>query len=142
MYNYYPNEPRYCERIRECACINGLQCTFSQDQDHGGPVGVVPGGGYYCGSPGIVSGPDVMAAGDTQHDTNTCNTTRCDDPYPAYPNLGVDNNHPFGSDPAFAIGRAGRTRSGRASPPASVTATTIRCRRRPINSAATTGRIR
>ena len=102
MYNYYPNEPRYCERIRECACINGLQCTFSQDQDHGGPVGVMPGGGYYCGTPGIVSGPDVMAAGDTQHDTNTCNTTRCDDPYPAYPNLGVDNTHPFGSDPAFA----------------------------------------
>lgn len=102
MYNYYPTEPRYCERIRECACINGLDCTFSQDQDHGGPVGVVPGGGYYCGAPGIVSGPDVMAAGDTQHDTNTCNTTRCDDPYPAYPNIGVDNTHPFGSDPAFA----------------------------------------
>lgn len=102
MYNYYPNEPRYCERVRECACINSLQCTFSQDQDHGGPVGVVPGGGYYCGAPGIVSGPDVMAAGDTQHDTNTCNTTRCDDPYPAYPNIGVDNTHPFGSDPAFA----------------------------------------
>ena len=42
---------------------------------------------------------DVMAAGDTQHDTNTCGTTRCDDPYPAYPNIGMDDTHPFGSDP-------------------------------------------
>ncbi len=102
MYNYYPNEPRYCERVRECACINSLACTFSPDSDHGGPTGVVPGGGYYCGPPGLVSGPDIMSAGDTQHDTNTCGTTRCDDPYPAYPGVGVDNAHQFGSDPEFA----------------------------------------
>jgi hypothetical protein len=106
MYNYYPNEPRYCERVRECACINGLDCTFSQDEDHGGPVGVVPGGGYYCGAPGIVSGPDVMAgaAGNGQRDTNTCGTTRCNDPYPAYASIGIDT-HLAGtdrSDPEFA----------------------------------------
>jgi hypothetical protein len=101
MYNSYPNEPRYCERVRECACINSLACTFYQDQDHGGPPGVVLNGGYYCGAPGITAGPDIMTAGQSQQDTNTCSTTRCDDPYPAYATIGMDATHPNGADPQF-----------------------------------------
>ena len=103
MYNDDPAQPRYCERVRECACINGLPCLFSPDSDNGGPMGVVPGGGLYCGTPGVVNGSDIVASSsDHPQDTNTCGTTRCNDPYPAYPNIGVDNAHPFGSDPEFA----------------------------------------
>jgi hypothetical protein len=30
MYLNDPTQARYCERVRECACINGLDCTFSK----------------------------------------------------------------------------------------------------------------
>ena len=80
MYNEDPTLPRYCERVRECACINGLPCAFTTIGN-----GVPVGGGYYCGPPGIVMGPDIPAAGSGQIPTNTCNTTRCDEDYSAYP---------------------------------------------------------
>ncbi len=102
MSELYPNDVHYCERVRECACINNLPCTFSPDSDNGGPMGVVPGGGLYCGTPGLTNGQDISAVGDMQHATNTCGATRCNDPYPAFPQYGVDNFHLFGSDPQFA----------------------------------------
>ena len=143
MYNYYPNEPRYCERVRECACINGLQCTFSQDQDHGGPVGVVPGGGYYCGAPGIVSGPDVMArrrhAARYQH----LRHHPLRRPLPGVSEDRRRQHSPVRLRPGVCQSAVPAVHlSLRASPPASVTATTIRCPRRPTSSAATTGRTR
>lgn len=83
------DQPRHCERVRECACLNHMRCDF---YDSSVPR-AVPGGGYYCGAPGTSSGADVMMATSDALATNTCNTTRCDEDYPAYPG---------GGDPAFA----------------------------------------
>jgi hypothetical protein len=90
MYDADPTQPRYCERVRECACINGLDCAFSPDEDNGGPPGVIPGGGLYCGTPGLVMGPDISVASTAMRATNTCGVTRCDDVYPAHPEVGPD----------------------------------------------------
>ena len=91
MYADDPTQPRYCERVHECACINNLTCTFADST----AANLVPtGGGYYCGLPGIVQGPDISTGSGLP--TNTCNITRCNDAYPAHPEVG--------SDPAF-VGR-------------------------------------
>jgi hypothetical protein len=85
MYLNDPTQPRYCERVRECACINGLQCTFAAAD----PPVVPLGGGTYCGAPGIVMGGDITAANGVAA-TNTCDTTRCDEIYAAHPEVGAD----------------------------------------------------
>jgi hypothetical protein len=92
-------QPRYCERVRDCACLyQNRPCTYSAD----GPR-VVPGGGYYCGAAGVEAGPAIMAPVGTGDNlgTNTCNVTRCNDPFPAYPDRNVDPSDGRGRDPAF-----------------------------------------
>ncbi len=85
-----PNEPRYCERSRECACVNGKACNY-WDAPGAGFVS-----GYYCGDPasdplpGTISGAGVQA-------TNSCNITQCNQVYPAYPGNGPDPQ--FGGRP-------------------------------------------
>jgi len=81
------SEPtRYCERVRECACINNLQCTFAEpDATNGVPTG----GGTYCGPPGVVMGPDI-STGNGLTPTNTCSLTRCNEIYAAHPENGQD----------------------------------------------------
>jgi hypothetical protein len=83
MYNDDATTPRYCERVKECGCVNHLPCDFYPQS----VAGVVNGGGFYCGTPGIVAGPDITAPGAGQLATNKCDITRCDDPYPAYPDV-------------------------------------------------------
>jgi hypothetical protein len=88
-----------CQRVRECACTyTDHPCTFTNDSAT--YPNIINGGGYYCGAPGSVpsasqmsgtlstSSACMVAAGCY---TNTCNTTKCNDPYPAYPG---DNNDP------------------------------------------------
>lgn len=83
MYVQDPNEPRYCERARECACVNGKDCLQWDNPGGGLPAG------YYCGNPTLdpppmtISGAGVQAA-------NSCNITQCNKVYPAYPNNGPD----------------------------------------------------
>jgi len=78
-----PNEPRFCERVRECDCVNGKDCEKWDN-----PGGTLPAG-YYCGDPaadpqpGTISGAGVQAA-------NSCNMTQCNQVYPAYPGNGPD----------------------------------------------------
>ena len=81
--------PRSCERVRECACnYQNLPCTLFVDR-------VTAVGQYFCGAPGASPGPAIMApASSSGMPTNTCNTTRCNDPYAAYP-----NGRPGGSSP-------------------------------------------
>jgi hypothetical protein len=78
--------PRYCQRIRECSCqYQNLNCSF---YDAG--TGVVSEGGYYCGAPGEAPGYASMAPVGNNGATNTCNVTRCNDAYAAYPGDGAD----------------------------------------------------
>jgi hypothetical protein len=85
MYFSDPNEQRYCERVRECACVNGKDCSPWQRGDAGVGAGV----DYYCGkpasdpAPGVISGSGVAA-------TNACNITECNQVYPAFPGNGAD----------------------------------------------------
>lgn len=101
-----PSLPRNCERTRECACTNHKDCTrwASSPLDTNAypqlaswansttpmsssscAYGVLDPG-YYCEDPnsGVVPGYQTTAATDTN--CNTCNTTKCNQPYPAFPN--------------------------------------------------------
>jgi hypothetical protein len=115
QYGKDPSKPRYCERARECVCVNGKDCKF-----WAGSVGSDAGtgfqAGYYCGDPaadpppGTPSGNGVMA-------TNGCNITQCNQPYPAYATKYTDptrcqkpadpvmcpdpNSATMGTDPQF-----------------------------------------
>jgi hypothetical protein len=77
---YSDNKPVYCRRYRICDCENrNTQCNLWSDAT----PGVATGGGYYCGDPANDPPPGtILTNGSTA--TNTCNTTRCNDIYPAY----------------------------------------------------------
>jgi hypothetical protein len=83
MYVQDPSEPRFCERVRECACVNGKECEYWND----------PGGGlsagYYCGKPGLDPAPMTMSGAGVQA-ANSCGITQCNQVYPAYPGAGPD----------------------------------------------------
>jgi hypothetical protein len=107
MYNADPTLPRNCERVRECGCTNHKACTpWPQDPLHTSllqgwakttdasasptcayaPTAGPPAkAAFYCEDPnaGIVPGYQTTAATDTR--CNTCDVTRCDEPYEAYP---------------------------------------------------------
>jgi hypothetical protein len=94
-------QPRFCERIKECGCFyQNLTCAPYPPTAGGG---VQPDGVYYCGAPGSSPAPAVMAPTPNMNlncpngdggvigcATNTCNHTRCDEAYPAYPGNGAD----------------------------------------------------
>jgi hypothetical protein len=101
MYHADPSTPRFCERVRECACQNHMDCAaITVETANNGKV-VNPDAGYppecipahapipmtaemsYCGAPQVLSGGALGSSGTTQ--CNTCLETRCDEPYPAYP---------------------------------------------------------
>lgn len=72
----------YCQRVKECGCLfQDAPCTFYPDGD---PASFSTPG-YYCGAPGATPSYANMApAANSTGYSNKCNTTRCDDPYPAY----------------------------------------------------------
>jgi hypothetical protein len=78
QYSNDPTTQRYCERVRECVCVNGKAC---QPSASGAPPDNIPG--YYCGDPSdALSTGSVSISGAPT--TNTCNVTHCNEPYPAY----------------------------------------------------------
>jgi hypothetical protein len=114
-YGEDPTRPRYCERVRECDCVNGKACNYWNGG--GSDVGTAFATGYYCGDPaadpipGTISGNGVQA-------TNSCNATQCNQPYPAYATMYPDFSRcnkpidpvkcpdatlspPMGTDPQF-----------------------------------------
>jgi len=83
--NHDPPEKHYCERSRECACVNGKACNFWDAS--AANAAFKPG--YYCGDPAADPQPGTISGNGVQG-TNSCNTTRCNEAYPAYPQDTVD----------------------------------------------------
>ena len=98
--NHDPPSKHYCERSRECACVNGKACTWWDD----GCQTFRPG--YYCGDPAADPQPGAISGNGVQG-TNSCGVTHCNEAYPAYPNDNVNTaecalpNFPSGTDPQF-----------------------------------------
>jgi hypothetical protein len=84
MHKDAPELPRFCERVRECACLNHMECTVAaaipgtcQQSDGQTPVAAT-----FCGAPEPLASGDV-STGFVQ--CNTCNRNRCNERYPAFP---------------------------------------------------------
>jgi len=86
MYRDDPTVPRFCERVRECACLNHKTCEVTDtktvsaacDQGRGQPTMDCCGG--KCE---VINGAESPQAGGSQ--CTTCRQTRCDERWPAYP---------------------------------------------------------
>jgi hypothetical protein len=111
MYRDDPTVPRFCERVRECACLNHMPCT---DYDAKADVATVFGGAClpqhpppggnpatmsFCGPPHPYTSAGVAAS--TYVSCNSCGrpnvagtppnpNNRCDEPYPAF-----DSDYPI-----------------------------------------------
>jgi hypothetical protein len=111
---YHTNTPRYCERVKDCACqFQDAPCTHFASGDPALPTAyaALPDGAWFCGAPGAT--PSYVDMGPATSFNNTCNTTRCNDAYPAYAMTTADAKGDVG-DPAF-FGKpctAYRTRNG------------------------------
>jgi len=121
MYRDTPNVPRYCERVRECACLNHRSCVAVHlDKNAAGLVtnpeipncqlAPDPNAQFmsFCGTPETINGAESSATGGSQ--CNTCFETRCNERYPAFPDdCGVPGGNcpgnppprPAGTDPQF-----------------------------------------
>lgn len=124
MYRNDPTQPRFCERVRECGCLNHRSCvavhldrlnngTGEVSPDAGVPSGCEPNPDHlldhqamsFCGYPEIINGAESSTAGGSQ--CNTCAETRCDERWPAFPDdyatIGgaAAPNIPHGSDLQF-----------------------------------------
>ena len=84
-YSADKTKPRYCERVRECDCVNGRTCGYWTGSDAG--AGYPPG--YYCGDP-ATDPPPVLVSVNGLQATNRCNITQCNLPYAAYADRGPD----------------------------------------------------
>jgi hypothetical protein len=111
QYREDPNMPRFCERVRECECLNHMPCTPLPRKlpaaGGGAPINnpdipsecrpddlhFLPSETTvtHCGAPMAISGADQ--AGSSSAACNTCLQTRCNERYPAYPD---DYATPFG----------------------------------------------
>jgi hypothetical protein len=78
--------PLFCDRVRECACLNHMPCTTfqaSRPEDFKFRE-CPPRDGTYCGLPQPqISGEYQTGTTDVQ--CNTCERTRCDEHFPAFP---------------------------------------------------------
>lgn len=97
MYRIDPTMPRHCERVRECGCLNHRTCVAIHLEKNaaGTPTTpVLPGPCRpderhlrdtevmeFCGTPEVISGAE--SAGFST--CNTCEQTKCDERWPAYP---------------------------------------------------------
>jgi hypothetical protein len=103
MFAADPSQPRYCERVRECACPDHRECleqmmsvpipAVCKNTTMGGtnPATGMPVVNTYCGG---IAEPRVggAIAGDSTVQCNSCDRNRCNEEWPAYPGP---------SDPAF-----------------------------------------
>ena len=100
MYRNDPTQKRYCERVRECGCLNHRSCVaIHLDRPNGtGDVGndLIPAACQpmtnhltttqfmsFCGTPEVISGLDSAQQGGSS--CNTCAETRCNERWPAFP---------------------------------------------------------
>ena len=124
MYKADPSTPRYCERVRECACLNHQACASVDLMRANGGVGdptnpIIPAtcrpavahlgdeqSMMFCGTPAVINGAE-SAAGSTSQ-CNTCEgsnvgpgvETRCNEKWPAYPDDAAPGG-PVGTDAQF-----------------------------------------
>ena len=116
MYRDDPTVPRFCERVRECACLNHKTCAPIQVEVNASgrvtsppdflaacvPVHLNPSppttlSMTFCGEPALLSAGSMgSGAGSGTTQCNTCQETRCNEPYPAYPD---DFPAPGGTQP-------------------------------------------
>lgn len=101
MYRDDPTMPRYCERVRECGCLNHRSCVAVPLDRAGGGIGniqsnLIPDGckldptrlldttqeWKFCGTPELLIGASTSS---NQPSCNTCEETRCNERYPAFP---------------------------------------------------------
>lgn len=112
-----PSQPRYCERVRECGCLNHRPCVAVHlDRANGGmgaiengriPEGCKPPVNHladtqvmkFCGTPEIIAGAESSQG--TNSSCNTCAQTKCDEKWPAFPDDQFDPSVPVGVDRAF-----------------------------------------
>jgi hypothetical protein len=125
MYKEDPSAPRYCERVRECACLNHQACApvdlMRADGGLGGPTNpIIPTGcrpvadhlgdeqsAMFCGTPAVINGADSPQNGGSA--CNTCEgsgvgpgiETRCNERYPAFPDDHASPTAPVGTDAQF-----------------------------------------
>jgi hypothetical protein len=102
MYRNDPLAPRFCERVRECGCLNHRSCVaVPLDRDNNGtgditnpliPPFCQPVTTHlrddeqtmkFCGTPEVISGAESTSSGGSG--CNTCMQTKCDERWPAYP---------------------------------------------------------
>ena len=124
MYKENPDTPRFCERVRECACLNHKTCAAVDLMRANGGVGPVtnpdiPDGcrpaethlgdeqkAMFCGKPEVISGAESSSTGGSQ--CNTCEgsgvgpgiETRCNERWPAFPDDAAPGA-PMGTDVQF-----------------------------------------
>jgi hypothetical protein len=118
MYRDDPTQPRYCERVRECACLQHRSCVAVHLDRPTVPLGKVMNplipdackldpshlqdlqSASYCGTPEVINGAASSQAGGSQ--CNTCAETRCNERWPAFPD---DQGLPLGAtDPSLPTG--------------------------------------
>jgi len=101
MYRDDPTKPRYCERVRECGCLNHRSCvsvhtpratpTADIAADSIIPAACRPVASHlldtqqmkFCGTPEVVSGLESASQGGSTCDT--CEETKCNERWPAFP---------------------------------------------------------
>jgi hypothetical protein len=118
MYKQDPTMPRFCERVRECACLNHRACTpLAVSIDNRGlvtspadfPPPCLPQHApndttislEFCGTPELLSAGGMGSGAGSATQCNTCERTRCDEVYPAYPDDQADPSAPAGTDRQF-----------------------------------------
>jgi hypothetical protein len=90
-------KPRYCERVRECGCLDHRQCLVLPESARPRIPAICSGNHateqfpYFCGGqPAVEEAAGQVSSTGSGVQCNTCNTSRCNDPYPAFPEDMVD----------------------------------------------------
>jgi hypothetical protein len=105
MYRDDPTKPRYCERVRECGCLNHQSCVavhlnrrpsapdggLGEIQNPLIPEACAPTVDHlagttvmkFCGTPEAISGAESSSQGGSS--CNTCVETKCNERWPAFP---------------------------------------------------------
>jgi hypothetical protein len=118
MYRDDPTQTRFCERVRECGCLNHRSCVAVHlDRDNGGtgdPQNLrIPEGCHrdknhisadtqvmkFCGTPEEIAGAESTSTGGSA--CNICAETMCNDRWPAFPDDQASPSAPLGTDRAF-----------------------------------------
>lgn len=101
MYRDDPTQQLFCERVRECGCLNHRSCTavhLERENDGLGKITtpLIPDDCKrppleigdvqvlkYCGTPEVINGAESTTAGGAA--CNSCMESRCNERYPAFP---------------------------------------------------------